>query len=111
LPGRNTASLRARSCPYARLVPNPNVALSVPPRILDGDFAGWLREAMAGRRMSQRMLAMRAGVSHATISRLLKGHREPSLSTALALMSALERPDLRVAPDRIEDDPPGEAAS
>jgi transcriptional regulator with XRE-family HTH domain len=87
-------------------------SLSVTAQVVAGDFAGWLGEAMASRRMSQRMLAMQAGVNHATISRLLKGNREPSLSTALALISALERPELGVAPERIaDDDPPDEAAS
>jgi transcriptional regulator with XRE-family HTH domain len=73
---------------------------------MGGDFAGWLSEAMAGRQMSQRMLAMRAGVNHATISRLLKGQRDPSLSTALALISALERAGVPLTPNRIEDDDP-----
>ena len=93
-------------------MPKSNVSLSVPARVVAGDFAGWLGEAMADRRMSQRMLALRAGLNHATISRLLKGTREPSLSTALALISALDRPDLRVAPDQLPDaDPSHEAAS
>ena len=70
--------------------------INVPAPILAGDFAGWLREAMAARRVSQRMLGHISGVDHSTISRLLAGDREPTLGTALALIRALERPRLRI---------------
>jgi transcriptional regulator with XRE-family HTH domain len=85
-------------------VPNPNLSLSFPPQVLRGDFAGWLEQAMARRRMSQRMLALRSGLNHATISRLLTSTRDPSLSTALALIRTLEGPILQLAPPAIEDD-------
>ena len=39
--------------------------------------------------MSQRQLASRSGVSHATISRLLNEGREPSLGTAMDLARVL----------------------
>ena len=39
--------------------------------------------------MTQRQLAERAGVSHSTISRLLRGDRAPSLGTATKLARAL----------------------
>jgi transcriptional regulator with XRE-family HTH domain len=61
----------------------------VPYRVLAGDFNGWLREAMAERRMTQRMLAIRAGINHSTISRLLVDGRSPSLRTALAILNVL----------------------
>ena len=51
---------------------------------------------MARRRMSQRMLALHSGLNHATISRLLTGSRDPSLSTVLALIRALEGPVVEV---------------
>jgi transcriptional regulator with XRE-family HTH domain len=56
---------------------------------MDGSFADWLRGRMAERGLTQRMLALRTGISHATISRLLKGNRQPSLATAMALLSVL----------------------
>jgi transcriptional regulator with XRE-family HTH domain len=40
--------------------------------------------------MSQRQLAERSGVDHSTISRLVRGHRVPSLETATKLMRALD---------------------
>lgn len=64
--------------------------LRVPPRVADGDFAGWLRDAMAHRGMTLRMLAMRADVDHSTISRIVSDGRDPHLSTALALIKVLE---------------------
>jgi len=63
--------------------------LFLPGRITDGDFGGWLREAMAERRISQRTLAMRTGITHSTISRLLTAGRSPSLSTAIAIIKIL----------------------
>ncbi len=74
--------------------------IAVPARMLEGDFAGWLREAMASRGISQRMLAVLSGIDHSTISLLARGERQPSLGTALALIRVLERPRLRVARDR-----------
>jgi DNA-binding XRE family transcriptional regulator len=60
-------------------------SFTVPPRVLSGDFAGWLRDEMAARRMTARMLAVRAGVDHTTIYRLSVGERQPSLATAVAI--------------------------
>ena len=39
--------------------------------------------------MSQRQLALQAGVNHSTISRLIKGDRMPSLATASKLARGL----------------------
>lgn len=58
----------------------------IPPRIIAGDFAGWLREAMAARRVSARMVGMRTGINHSTITRVLQGDRDPTLSTVVALL-------------------------
>ena len=66
--------------------------LVIPPRVADGDFGGWLRDMMAARRISQRVLAMRSGISHSTISRLLRGDRSPSLTTAIAILQVLAPP-------------------
>lgn len=60
--------------------------IRIPPRIIDGDFAGWLRDAMASRRLSARVVGMRTGINHSTITRLLHGGREPTLATVLALL-------------------------
>ncbi len=61
----------------------------MPPRVLNGDFAGWLRDEMQSRRMTGRMLAVRAGVDHTTIYRLSLGERQPSLATAVAIIRVL----------------------
>jgi transcriptional regulator with XRE-family HTH domain len=61
----------------------------VPPRVLSGDFSGWLRDEMTARRLTSRMLAARAGVDHSTIYRLTIGERQPSLATAVAILRAL----------------------
>ncbi len=52
-------------------------------------FRDWLHARMRSRRVSQRQLAARAGIHHATISRLLRGERIPSLLTAVSLARAL----------------------
>ena len=69
--------------------------LVLPSRIVLGDFAGWLRDAMAERGLTQRALAMRTGINHATISRLVTGARSPSLSTAVAILRVLGTRPLR----------------
>jgi transcriptional regulator with XRE-family HTH domain len=60
--------------------------IRIPQRIVDGDFAGWLREAMKARRMSARMVGLRTGVNHSTITRLLHGYREPTVATLIRLL-------------------------
>jgi|SRR6185295_10492074 len=52
-------------------------------------FSDWLRVQLRSRRMSQRHLASRSGVSHATISRILREPRDPSLDTAMSLARVL----------------------
>jgi hypothetical protein len=61
----------------------------LPPRIAGGDFAGWLRDGMAARRMSTRMLGLRTGIHYSTICRLTVGSQQPNLPTALALLRVL----------------------
>jgi transcriptional regulator with XRE-family HTH domain len=72
--------------------------LPLPSRVLRGDFRGWLRTAMRERGVSQRALAMRTGVSHSTISRLLSEDRTPSLDTAVAIIRVLGPRPLQVLP-------------
>jgi DNA-binding XRE family transcriptional regulator len=64
-------------------------ASALPSEWLEGRFADWLAERMAERQLTQRMVALRAGVDHATVSRLLRERRQPSLPTALALLRVL----------------------
>ena len=77
-------------------------------------FHDWLAGELRGRGISQRQLAMRSGVDHSTISRLLGGTRSPTLHTAAALARGLQQsgdhPSLpghdtstRSAPSRVED--------
>jgi hypothetical protein len=73
--------------------------VSIPERVLAGDFAGWLRDSMAERGMSYRMIALQSGVNHATVYRLASGSRLPTLATALALIRVLA-PRQPVAPRR-----------
>jgi transcriptional regulator with XRE-family HTH domain len=75
--------------------------LLLPVQVAEGDFGGWVRDAMARRGISQRVLAMRTGVSHSTISRLVTGDRTPSLSTALAIIRVLAGPPDGTQRDRI----------
>jgi transcriptional regulator with XRE-family HTH domain len=63
--------------------------ISIPSQILAGDFAGWLRDSMAARRLTTRGLSARCGIDHSTIYRLANGSREPSLATAIALLKVL----------------------
>ena len=52
-------------------------------------FNAWLRGQLKEKKMSQRQLALQSGVDHATISRLIKGDRMPSLGTATKLARGL----------------------
>jgi DNA-binding XRE family transcriptional regulator len=77
--------------------------LTIPPRWLEDDFAAWLQERMEERGISQRMLALRAGVSHSSVSRLLSGDRSPSLPTAIALLRVLAVEPLGVITATVEE--------
>ena len=52
-------------------------------------FARWLAVELRARRLSQRALAVRSGVDHSTISRILRGGRIPSLATTTRIAEAL----------------------
>ena len=60
--------------------------IRIPQRIVDGDFAGWLRAAMEARHMSARMVGLRTGMNHSTITRLLYGYRQPTLANTISLL-------------------------
>ena len=53
-------------------------------------FADWLDGRLRAARISQRQLAMRAGVHHSTISRLVRQRRTPSFATAVRLAQVLD---------------------
>lgn len=71
------------------LIDDSHQPIVVPLAWLEGRFADWLRERMAERGVTQRMLAMRSGMNHSTISRLLDDDRQPTLATAVALLRVL----------------------
>jgi transcriptional regulator with XRE-family HTH domain len=52
-------------------------------------FREWLRRQLRARRMSLRQLAVHSGVSASTVSRVVRGDRQPSLQTALRLVRVL----------------------
>jgi transcriptional regulator with XRE-family HTH domain len=52
-------------------------------------FREWLRRQLRARRMSGRQLAVHSGVSASTVSRVVRGDRQPSLQTALRLAQVL----------------------
>jgi transcriptional regulator with XRE-family HTH domain len=83
----------------------------IPQRVVDGDFAGWLRDAMADRGMTTRVLEMRAGVDHTTISRLRRGANAPTLTTAVALLRVLTPTTLGDGPRNQAPADPGKAAN
>jgi transcriptional regulator with XRE-family HTH domain len=62
----------------------------------DQPFGHWLRAELRLHRLSLRQVAERSGVSHSTLSRLLRG-RQPSLSTAARIARALGQPEAGVA--------------
>ena len=53
-------------------------------------FSDWLDARLRSARMSQRQLAMRSGVHHSTISRLVRHRRTPSFDTAVRLAKVLD---------------------
>jgi transcriptional regulator with XRE-family HTH domain len=55
-------------------------------------FREWLRRQLRARRMSLRQLAVHSGVSASTVSRVVRGDRQPSLQTALRLANVLRTP-------------------
>jgi transcriptional regulator with XRE-family HTH domain len=66
-------------------------------------YGEWLRGQLKARKLTQRQFAQRSGVAHSTISRIIRGHRNPSLSTATRIVGALQR--------RLDRDAPGRGGS
>jgi transcriptional regulator with XRE-family HTH domain len=58
---------------------------------------------MTERGVTQRMVALRSGVNHSTISRLLDEVRQPTLATAMALLHVLSEEPVRL-PHIIRED-------
>jgi transcriptional regulator with XRE-family HTH domain len=56
-------------------------------------FREWLRQQLRARRMSLRQLAALSGVSASTVSRVVRGDRQPSLQTALRMANVLRMPN------------------
>src|SRR6476661_7550583 len=56
-------------------------------------FGDHLTRELRARNWTLRYLALRAGVDHSTISRLMQGDRLPTLGTARRLHAALGGPD------------------
>jgi hypothetical protein len=61
-------------------------SIQIPQRIIEGDVAGWLRDEMNARRMSARMVGLRAGINRTSVTKLLHGGRQPTLTTTVALV-------------------------
>jgi transcriptional regulator with XRE-family HTH domain len=71
-------------------------------------FNEWLQVQLKARKLSQRQLAQRSGVDHSTISRLMRGHRIPSLRTATLLADGLGGPQYQ---RRLDDEYFGRSGS
>ena len=53
-------------------------------------FREWLAERARIRSLSHAQLAMRCGIDRSTVSRIMKGNRQPTLDTAIRLLRVLE---------------------
>ena len=51
-------------------------------------FSEWLQHRLEASRLTQRQVAVKSGIDHSTVSRLLSGDRMPSLRTATLLAKA-----------------------
>ena len=60
-----------------------------PPQSPAQTFGDYLRYELQMRKWSLRHLAVRSGVDHSTISRLMRGTRSPSLQTVTRIQTAL----------------------
>jgi transcriptional regulator with XRE-family HTH domain len=52
-------------------------------------YGDWLRLQLRVRRMTQRLLAQRTGIDHSSISRIVRGERNPTIRTATTLVRGL----------------------
>ena len=73
-----------------------------------GSFNTWLQRRLEASRLTQRQLSGKAGVHHSTISRLVRGHRTPSLHTVTSLAHALGVTDSAGLPSEVR---PGSSSS
>ena len=84
---------------------------------MDGNFGSWLLDEIEERKWSQADLAEKAGVTNATISRLVNGTRNPGPDLAKKLADALNYPPefvFRIAdllPPKSESNPTLEEAN
>jgi len=67
----------------------------------EAGFDEWLRSRLKAMRLSQRQLALRSGVDHSSISRLIRGDRVPSLGTAMKLARSIDSSDLDLRDRRV----------
>ena len=70
-------------------------------------FGAFLKRELRARKWSVRYLALRSGLNHSTVSRLLQGSRTPTLQTASRLVDALAARD-RIAPVKMPARPAGD---
>jgi len=68
-------------------------------------FGAWVSARLRSMRMSQRQLAMRSGVHHSTISRLINGGRTPSIRTAIRVARILDPKGLNPFVQKPADQP------
>jgi hypothetical protein len=64
--------------------------IRIPARIVEGDFRGWLRDAMNAKHMSPRMVGRQTGMDPTAVARLLYGGRQPTLMTLMALINLFD---------------------
>jgi hypothetical protein len=64
--------------------------IRIPTRIVEGDFRGWLRDAMNAKHMSPRMVGRQSGLDPTAVARLLYGGRQPTLMTLMALIDLFD---------------------
>jgi transcriptional regulator with XRE-family HTH domain len=60
-------------------------------KIVESQFAEWLKQTREGRGLSGNMLAERSGVDQSTVSKLENGQRDPSPKMIDALAAALAK--------------------
>ena len=65
----------------------------------EANFAARLREARAGRHLSQRALGAKVGLGHPIILRIEAGTRHVILDEAIAIANALDVPLIRMLTD------------
>jgi hypothetical protein len=64
--------------------------IRIPTRIVEGDFRGWLSDAMNAKHMSPRMVGRQTGLDPTAVARLLYGGRQPTLMVLMALIDLFD---------------------